>query len=67
MSQRGVPLSWDNVIYDSPSLGYVDATHQSLRTREDRSVWTYYFALADETPSGDRELLARRSGKSGRS
>jgi len=48
------------VIYDSPSLGYVDATHQSLRTREDRSVWTYYFALGG-TPSYGREVLTRRS------
>ena len=60
-SARGAPLSWDNVIYDSPSLGYVVATHQSLRTRGDRSVWTYYFALARETPSAGRALLARRS------
>ena len=59
-SARGAPLSWDNVIYDSPSLGYVDATHQSLRTREDRSVWTYYFALGG-TPSYGREVLTRRS------
>lgn len=58
---RGAPLSWDNVIYDSPSLGYVVATHQSLRTREDRSVWTYYFALSGGTPQAGRSLLARRS------
>ena len=29
--------AWDNVIYDSPTLGYVDATHMSLRSR-DRTV-----------------------------
>src|SRR5207245_5471823 len=28
---RGFPLAWDNVLYDSPSLGYVVATHQSGR------------------------------------
>ena len=30
-SERGAPMAWDNVIVDSPSLGYVVATHQSLR------------------------------------
>jgi glycine/D-amino acid oxidase-like deaminating enzyme len=59
-STHGAPLSWDNVIYDSPSLGYVDATHQSLRTREERSVWTYYWTLANGTPQYGRELLLRR-------
>lgn len=53
-------LAWDNVIYDSPSLGYVVATHQSLRTHIDRSVWTYYFAMASGTPAENRkQLLAR--------
>ena len=28
----GSPPAWDNVLYDSASLGYVVATHQSLRT-----------------------------------
>jgi phytoene dehydrogenase-like protein len=27
--EHGFPLCWDNVIYDSRSLGYVTATHQS--------------------------------------
>ena len=29
--ERGLDLAWDNVIYDSQSLGYVVATHMSLR------------------------------------
>lgn len=60
-SGRGAPKSWDNVIYGSPSLGYVDATHQSLRTREDRAVWTYYWALAEHPPSAGRNVLQQRS------
>jgi glycine/D-amino acid oxidase-like deaminating enzyme len=56
---HGAPLSWDNVIYDSPALGYVDATHQSLRTHSERAVWTYYWSLADRAPAdGRRDLLA---------
>lgn len=55
--ETGTELAWDNVIYDSPALGYVVATHQSLRTREERSVWTYYWSLADGTPAANRKLL----------
>ena len=52
--------AWDNVIYDSPALGYVVATHQSLRAisaRMERTVWTYYWSLAEHTPRAGRELL----------
>jgi hypothetical protein len=37
----GIEPSWDTVFLDSPTLGYVDATHQSLRTHIDRTVWTF--------------------------
>ena len=59
-SGRGAPLSWDNVLYDSPALGYVVATHQSLRTFEERSVWTYYWSLAEHAPADARRLLLAR-------
>jgi protoporphyrinogen oxidase len=49
--------TWDNVFMDSPTLGYVDATHQSVRTHIDRTVWTFYWALADCSPSKNRKLL----------
>lgn len=52
--------AWDNVIYDSPALGYVVATHMSLRSRIDRSVWTFYWALADRSPAGARALLLEK-------
>ena len=59
-AERGFPPAWDNVIYDSPGLGYVVATHQSLRTVEERTVWTYYHAFAELTPEeARRELVAR--------
>ena len=54
---RGAEPSWDTVFLDSPTLGYVDATHQSLRTHIDRTVWTFYWALADGTPSQNRQTL----------
>jgi glycine/D-amino acid oxidase-like deaminating enzyme len=51
----GFPLAWDNVIYDSPSLGYVVATHQRGLDRGP-SVFTYYYPLTDPNP---REARAR--------
>jgi len=59
-SGEGAELAWDNVIYGSPSLGYVDATHQSLSTRKDRAVWTYYWALTEGSPAENRRALLTR-------
>jgi hypothetical protein len=42
---------------DSPTLGYVDAMHQTLRTYIDRTVWTFYWSLAEGTPTQNRQLL----------
>jgi glycine/D-amino acid oxidase-like deaminating enzyme len=52
--------AWDNVIYGSPSLGYVVATHMSLRTHVDRTVWTWYHALASGSPAENRRLLLEK-------
>jgi phytoene dehydrogenase-like protein len=41
---RGAPLAWDNVLYDSPSLGYITATHQRGRVHGP-TVFTYYLPL----------------------
>jgi hypothetical protein len=46
-SQRDFPLAWDNVLYESPSLGYVVATHQRGLDRGP-TVLTYYYPLCDE-------------------
>ena len=51
------PRAWDNVIADSPALGYIDATHQSLRTAEGPTVWTHYWALAEGDPAAERRRL----------
>jgi phytoene dehydrogenase-like protein len=59
--ERAAPPAWDNVLYDSPALGYVIANHQSMRVHQDRSVWTYYWALADGPPAAARATLLRRS------
>ncbi|HSU13578.1 FAD-dependent oxidoreductase [Longimicrobium sp.] len=55
--ENGFPPAWDNVIANSPGLGYVVANHQTLRTFQDRWVWTYYHALAHASPSAARRSL----------
>lgn len=57
---HGAEPSWDTVFLDSPTLGYVDAMHQSLRTYVDRTVWTFYWALAEGSPSQNRQLLLEK-------
>jgi hypothetical protein len=54
---RGVPMAWDNVLYDSPSLGYVVATHQTLADLGP-TIWTYYLPLVDRDPAEERQRLA---------
>jgi phytoene dehydrogenase-like protein len=55
---RDAPEAWDNVIADSPSLGYVVATHQRLQAADDgRTVWTWYHAAADGDPAAARRRL----------
>jgi len=57
---HGAEPSWDTVFLDSPTLGYVDAMHQSLRTHVDRTVWTFYWALAEGSPAQNRQLLLEK-------
>jgi protoporphyrinogen oxidase len=54
---RGFPLAWDNVILDSPALGYVTATHQAL-SDYGPTILTYYHALTDSDPRVARQRLA---------
>jgi protoporphyrinogen oxidase len=53
----GFGPAWDNVIYDSPSLGYVVSTHQK-RADYGPTIWTYYVPLTDGDPKAARERLA---------
>jgi phytoene dehydrogenase-like protein len=54
---RGFPVAWDNVLYDSPALGYVVATHQALHDHGP-TVWTHYHPLTDPDPREGRAKLA---------
>jgi phytoene dehydrogenase-like protein len=52
----GFPPAWDNVLYESPSLGYVTATHQRGFERGP-TVFTYYYPLTDGDPRAARARL----------
>jgi predicted NAD/FAD-dependent oxidoreductase len=54
----GAAPSWDNVIHGSPSLGYVDAMHQSTRPYADATVLTSYWALGGDSAE---QLKANRA------
>ena len=58
--ERDSEVAWDNVLYDSPALGYVDATHMSIASRQERAVWTYYWSLAEYRPEQARALLLEK-------
>ncbi len=53
---NGFPLCWDNVFYQSQSLGYVSATHQR-GLDYGPTVFTWYYPLCDENPLKARERL----------
>lgn len=56
LSARDFPLAWDNVLYESESLGYVVATHQRGIDRGP-TVFTYYYPLCDDNPRVARTRL----------
>jgi protoporphyrinogen oxidase len=53
LDRTGAPPSWDNVVYGSRGLGYVDAMHQGLRPVPGATVLTAYHAL----PRSERPAL----------
>jgi protoporphyrinogen oxidase len=53
---EGDMLAWDNIIYNSKSLGYVTATHQ-LSQDYGPTVLTYYYPLTDGPPYQARQQL----------
>ena len=55
-AETSFPLAWDNVIYNSRSLGYVTATHQA-GIDYGPTVLTWYDALCDEPVRTARKRL----------
>lgn len=57
---RGAPLAWDNVIYGSRALGYVNAAHQQLGTPATHQLYTWYHAVVDRPAREARRWLQQR-------
>ncbi len=55
--RHGAPPAWDNVLFDGAGLGYVTATHQTIRRAPQGTVLTWYRALSEVTPAEGRRLL----------
>jgi glycine/D-amino acid oxidase-like deaminating enzyme len=49
-------VAWDNVCFESPTLGYVVANHQTGNL-DGPMVWTFYWALAEGSPGEMRRML----------
>ncbi|MFZ2649840.1 MAG: FAD-dependent oxidoreductase, partial [Burkholderiaceae bacterium] len=58
VDRGGAAPAWDNVLFDSPTLGYVDATHQSTKPHPGPTVLTAYWALGGAAP---QELGVQRA------
>lgn len=56
LDRIGPAPAWDNVIYGSPALGYVDASHQLLTPAVGPRVLTHYWALG----SGPAAVVAQQ-------
>ena len=56
--EASFPLSWDNVIFDSQSLGYVVATHQAGMDYGP-TILTWYYPYCDANARGLREQLLK--------
>lgn len=54
--ENGFPISWDNVIYGSRSLGYVNAVHQTGNDHGE-TVLTWYYPLSGVDASLSRQKL----------
>ena len=56
----GTSVHWDNVIYGSPSLGYVNATHQTPDRARRATVLTYYYPFVGVDENEARQAIGAR-------
>lgn len=61
--RSGQPLSWDNVLYNSKSLGYVKANQQLISQNIGVNNLTYYLPLTDEVPAIARKKVSTLTHK----
>lgn len=58
---KGIGLCWDNVLFESDSVGYVNANHQHINQGEKKRVLTYYLPLTGREPKVQRLAAFTRS------
>ncbi len=58
--ETGATMAWDNVIYGSAALGYVNAQHQQLGTPSREMIWTWYHAVTDRPAKEARQWLQQQ-------
>ena len=51
--------AWDNVFYNSPSLGYIAAAHQAANGSKKGETLVYYLPFVDDLTRARRDLLTR--------
>lgn len=62
--RQGVPLAWDNVVYQGRGLGYVVSTHQDIRAAAPpKTVFSAYHALSATAPDEARKWLAHSTAE----
>ncbi|HNP47850.1 MAG TPA: FAD-dependent oxidoreductase [Bacteroidia bacterium] len=59
-----IELCWDNVFYNSESLGYVNACHQHLSSHPGMVVLTYYLPLTKGSPFEERTNALKQTHRS---
>jgi NAD(P)-binding Rossmann-like domain len=60
--EDGAALAWDNVLFGSDGLGYVDANHEAIRVApSEATAFTTYRAFGDGDPDAARRWLDRAS------
>lgn len=52
--RKGEQLAWDNVLFGSRSLGYVNANHQHIGIASNEKVITYYYPLTGSDTIAER-------------
>lgn len=58
--RSGASMSWDNVLYGSDSLGYVEATHELVAQHVPRKNLTYYLPLTNDTVVKERKAALHK-------
>jgi hypothetical protein len=61
--RRGVEMCWDNVVYGSPSLGYINALHQQVGqpAANGKKVLTHYWPLCNGNTVAERKAAQQRT------